>query len=237
MVGEDGIEMDLDLDAPWRIGEAAFAALLGELRASPVRTLVEFGAGASSFRLAQALPDTRILSIEHDAAFFEWEMAAKRSLPHVPNLAIELRPLRWRQFGPYRYLTYCEGTFPSDTDVVIIDGPPIFTVRGREGCLHQIAKSLRVGTRIFLDDADRPEEASIVANWTRCHGGLRLESKLNVGHGIQVLKTEVRLGRPRMRATVLADNLSMQAILAKRSVGSHAPTWVKGLWRQLRPSR
>jgi precorrin-6B methylase 2 len=174
---------DLDLDVSWSLGEAAFETILQELQSLNVRRLVEFGAGASSVRFAHGLVNAQVLSIESDATFFARHQ--RLAVAHtVPNLSITHRPLRWQIHGRSPYFSYAPGPFPPEVDAVVVDGPPMWTHRGREACLYQILPHLRSGARVYLDDARRPVEQRIILNWMRSVSGLRRLPDLDVGHGV-----------------------------------------------------
>lgn len=203
-----GHEPKLSLDTEFGIGEAAFSKVVADVASISPKVLVEFGAGASSFRFADALPDVNILSIDHDTTYFREEQARLQSM-HAPppKLRFELRPLRRQRFRYYVYTTYSAGAFPPDVDAVLVDGPPYWACRGREACLHQIAPFLRVGARVYLDDTKRPAESRISTNWLRAYPNLRLVSALDVGHGVNVFEVMAPLGRPRFDPMIFMDHI------------------------------
>ena len=40
-------------------------------------------------------------------------------------------------------------------DCVIVDGPPVYTLRGREACLYQVYDQIKIGGLVILDDFRR----------------------------------------------------------------------------------
>jgi len=206
----------LDLDLSYRIGEAAFAALCERLRVIRPQVIVEFGAGASSIRLAQAFPEVSILSIESDALYFDKERRMLAALPPLPNLRIEHRPLKWQRFRSGFFRTFGVGSFPENIDVVIIDGPPYFTERGREACLYQVARRIRVGGYIFLDDYERPMERKIVENWKSAYPGLGPFTVMPVGHQIATARVNDHLGASRFNLNAALDNYAVLLRMAAR---------------------
>jgi len=198
---------ELCLDQDFSIGEEAFAALVPALRAHAVRTIVEFGAGPSSVRFAIELPEVEIHSIEHDEYFHD--RTARLRTCHAPNskLQIHLRPLAWQRYAGGFYLSYACGSFPAQIDAVLIDGPPIWTRRGREACLYQVLERLKVGACVYLDDFSRPEEQQIVRNWSKALGNAFSFRKLGIGHHWCVLQKQEPSRRPGLNLGVAVDSL------------------------------
>jgi hypothetical protein len=107
-------------------------------------------------------------------------------------------------------------------DAVIVDGPPSSFVRGREACLHQVAAHLKVGARVYLDDALRPDETRIVRNWLKSYRGLRSLGLIEIGHGIHVLEVSASLNGPRFHPLVLADNVAVRLASLRSPAGNRA---------------
>ena len=199
------------LAGPWSLGEDAFAEITRDMAAIDPRTIVEFGSGASSVRLALAFPRARIFSFESDAAFLERTRKLARSCGvGADRLELALRPLGFRRVGSAIYEAYAPGPFPSGIDAVLIDGPPHWTKRGREACLHDVVHCLRVGARVYLDDFERPQEQRIVRNWRRCYRDAFGVSELSAGHGVCVLQKLTAVER-RISLSVAADSWLVHA--------------------------
>lgn len=199
------LDDDLSLDADWSLGEAAFGALVADLRTIGARTLVEFGAGRSSVRFALALPSAQVWSIESSADLFRRYETWVRS--HVPDGRLTLchRPLAWQIHGASPYLSYRPGPFPRQVDAVIVDGPPHWTRRGREACLYQVLPFLRAGARIYLDDVARRGEQASVANWLRTIPQLHRLPDLEVGHGVARFQLPHATHRPERSWATMRD--------------------------------
>lgn len=226
MIAEDQTPPDpheLNLDLEWRIGERAMAEILRELEPLRPRRLVEFGSGASSTRLAMALADASILSIEHDRGHLEeTRRLAERHAPRA-RIAFSLRPLRPQLHGGALYVSYVQGAFPAQVDAAIIDGPPAGTRRGREACLYQIMPHLRVGGRVYLDDYEREEERTIVRNWMLAYPESVRVRELRVGHGLCVIEKVASQANPRWHLERTLD-----------SVIAHGRWWTGGALRRIR---
>jgi len=197
----------LDLDQGWGIGEATFQRVIEQMRSDGARDIVEFGSGISSIRLALALPDSRILSIEGNRDYFEAVMRLRSEHQVERNLDIDLRPLQWQIHGGAAFLSYGPGPFPESIDAVLIDGPPTWTRRGREACLYQIASRLRIGGKIYLDDFERRREKKIVRNWMLSYPESFGFRRMDTGHGVCVLEKLRAAHRPRTSMRALPDHV------------------------------
>jgi hypothetical protein len=73
-------------------------------------------------------------------------------------------------------------------DCVIVDGPPFYTLRGREACLYQIYPKLDVGGLVFLDDYSRVDERTILNNWLSVYPDSFSVQIVEVGHQVALLQ-------------------------------------------------
>lgn len=189
----------------WGLGDDAYSFILADLLARDSRSVVEFGSGTSTLRLARDLPNATVVSIESDAHFHD--ELRERLAVHDPAGRVQLRAmqLRWQVHAGSLYLSYAASRFPDKIDSVLVDGPPQWTRRGREACLYQVFSALRVGGRIYLDDCRRPEEQRILANWQRSFAGsVKLVRVEPVGHHVAVLEKTAD-GRAHWRPSVALD--------------------------------
>jgi len=157
--------MDLSLDISWRIGERSFRYICDLIRDNKCRSLVEFGSGASTARLAAEFPKLPIVSVEHDRDFLE---QTRRLLAQAaPNARVDLQhcPLGWHFLGGRPFYTYSQARLPEQVDLVLIDGPPGYTRRGREACLYVCYQRLSLGGLVVMDDLSRQNEQQSYANW------------------------------------------------------------------------
>jgi SAM-dependent methyltransferase len=208
----------LDLDTDWGIGESAFTAILEDLRAVRPRRVLEFGSGASSVRLALALPETQIVAIEHAEHFYEKTVRLQTSHDAQINLEIRLRPLRWRLYPRGIFYSYSKVNLRTHVDAVIVDGPPCWTFRGREACLYDIAKHLRVGGRVYLDDFHREAEQAIVRSWLTAFPLAFSLRSLDVGHGIAILEKQKECNAPRLDLLHFLETLRFAYRISKSLV-------------------
>ncbi len=182
----------LNLDTGWSIGETAFERITTLLlQMSPVERILEFGSGPSSIRLAMAFSEAQVLSIEGDWRNFVETIDLMRSFWGKPNLSIKYRPITFESYGNASFLTYEDGMFWDDQeemDCVVIDGPPVYTLRGREACLYQVYDQIRIGGLVILDDFRRPFEKQIVENWLSVYPGSFTVEIIREDHHLAVLR-------------------------------------------------
>lgn len=160
----------LNLNLAWRIGEEAFLKIVDLIKQqfNVPNYIVEFGSGASSIRLALSFLKTHIISIDADLdCYHQTQELAKSFLENSNLFDLQYRPLRFQEYGFGKILSYKhDNSFKNlSIDCVIIDGPPFYTLRGREACLYQIYDQLRVGGLVILDDVNRASEKTILKNW------------------------------------------------------------------------
>ena len=180
----------LNLDAGWSIGETAFERITTTLlEMSPVERILEFGSGPSSIRLAMAFSEAEVLSIEGDWRNFAETMNLMQTFWDKRNLSIKYRPITLESYGDAEFLTYEDGMFwEEEIDCVIIDGPPVYTLRGREACLYQVYDQIKIGGLVILDDFRRSYEKQIVENWLSVYPGSFAVEIIHEDHHLAVLR-------------------------------------------------
>ena len=180
----------LNLDTGWSIGEAAFKRIETVLlQISPVERILEFGSGPSSIRLAMAFPEAEVLSIESDWRNFRGTTDLMQSFWKKRNLSLKYRPITRESYGDAEFLTYEDGMFwEEEMDCVIIDGPPVYTLRGREACLYQVYDQIKIGGLVILDDFRRRFEKQIVENWLSVYPGSFAVEIIREDHHLVVLR-------------------------------------------------
>ena len=180
----------LNLDTGWSIGETAFKRIETVLlQISPVERILEFGSGPSSIRLAMAFPEAQVLSVESDWRNFRETTDLMRSFWKKRNLSIKYRPITREFYGDAEFLTYEDGMFwEEEMDCVIIDGPPVYTLQGREACLYQVYDQIKIGGLVILDDFRRRFEKQIVENWLSVYPGSFAVEIIREDHHLIVLR-------------------------------------------------
>jgi predicted O-methyltransferase YrrM len=204
------------LDSDYGIGEDAFAYIISIFSELNPKIILEFGSGASSIRLAQAFPETEIVSIEGRSAYFEETLGLKKQYLSTNNLSIILAELGPRLLSTGLYYSYklSRHVISGVLDGVIIDGPPHHTMRGREACLQYAYNCLREGGVVVLDDARRQNEKQIVRNWELTYPESFTIDLVDVGHGLAILR-KVKHVQPKVFVFErLIDNASMNVQMA-----------------------
>lgn len=155
----------LSLDRGWAIGETAFARIVDVLRSIDPARILEYGSGPSSIRLAQAFPDAQVVSVEGSREFYEEAQALRQRWGVEDQLTVLHLPLAYDWYGPSRIQSYRRYDHTHTFDAVIVDGPPHWTLRGREACLYQMYDHVPTGGVVILDDVSRIDEQQMLKNW------------------------------------------------------------------------
>ncbi len=189
-ISDSKMPEQFSLDAGWSIGETAFERIETLLlQMSPVERILEFGSGPSSIRLAMAFPEAQVLSVEGDWRNYAETTSLVRSFWDQRNLSIKYRPIVLESYGDAEFLTYEDGVFwEEEIDCVIIDGPPVYTLRGREACLYQVYDQIKIGGLVILDDFRRSYEKQIVENWLSVYPGSFTVEIIRSDHHLVVLR-------------------------------------------------
>lgn len=199
------------LDQGWSLGSDAFNYICALAANRSYRSLIEFGSGSSTIGWPSLLPDLMVTSFEHDSDYCEETKRLVLQYNLGNRVSVHHAPLRisWMHGRPYQ--TYARPEALPIADIVVIDGPPAYTRRGREACLYYAYDCLQVGGLVVLDDADRPDEQQTVSNWMSMYpGSFRLE-RVNVGHGLAVLYKVHHVAKNWRAVKPLRDSYVVQA--------------------------
>lgn len=209
----------------WSLGETGYALLRADLLELEPVHLVEYGAGTSTVHLSHDFPDATIWSHEHHSEYAETTRQQLLSTGGPARVHVTTTPLAWHFFGGAFFLSYSRGPLPPSADAIFIDGPPYWTRRGREACLYQSHRVLRVGGRVYLDDYRRPSEQRIVRNWLQAFGGaFRVMNVLESSHRICVLEKVAATSEPEISVRHLADAAHCAFRYAMSRARGHIPS-------------
>jgi hypothetical protein len=212
------------LDDGWSLGEQAFAEVVRRFRAADARSVIEFGSGTSTVRLAEALPDARIVSVEHDRAYHARTADLVRARGVGDRVELLHAPLGYWQFEGRWFFSYLLELPRRRYDAVLIDGPPGYLITGRQACLHRCWHLLSPGALVVLDDYEEPRERRAATRWRAIYPGGFVETEIGVGHGLLVLQksSHVEPAPPTAvdRLLNVADNLRSLAGRGRRRLGA-----------------
>ena len=207
-------ETKLNLDDNWRIGEASFEAITKIVRQKirEPNIIVEFGSGASSIRLANQFTNSQVISLENNLWCWQNTQVLATQYLQSNNLDLLYRKLEFKLYGFSKLLSYEQSSYfdELEVDCIIIDGPPFFTLRGREACLYQIYQQLKLGGIVILDDFNRRYERTIVKNWLAVYPDSFSLEVLPVGHGLAVLQKNKSVKENWNNFDKLRDNIEVE---------------------------
>ena len=247
----------LNLETGWSIGETAFKRITTTLlQMSAVERILEFGSGPSSIRLAMAFSDAQVLSVDGDWRNYAETLSLMQTFWDKRNLSIKYRPITLESYGDAEFLTYEDGMFwdgQKEIDCVIIDGPPVYTLRGREACLYQVYDQIKIGGLVILDDFRRRFEKQIVENWLSVYPSSFAVEIIYKGHHLAVLRKvrsvtpcwdasarlsdvqSVKKTRSRIaKALSQVDDVYLKALLKRLAKATNCETDLIGLFNTLR---
>src|SRR5690606_16737750 len=151
--------------------------LLADLIEEHRPTLVlECGPGTSTVYMVMAMRgagvDGKIVGLEHDQSFAAMTRNALESLGLMDMVEIREAPLTdWRdQEPPVTWYDPAALTDLRDIELVLIDGPPKSSAPSARAPAFPLLKSrLKPGAIIVVDDARRPDEQRMIAEWLEDH--------------------------------------------------------------------
>lgn len=165
-----GLRQGLPYVRHWSAG-ADFLALLVEhvLETGPA-TIVECGSGLSTLMLARCCQLNgrgRLYSLEHAAEHAARSRTELDRYGLASQADVMVAPLRPYELGDGRRLWYDLANLTvQGIDLLVIDGPPgRLAPLARYPALPLLYHRLSPASRIYLDDAARPDEWAILQRW------------------------------------------------------------------------
>lgn len=143
--------------------------------------VVEASSGVSTLVIAYCLKQLgrgKVVALEHEAKYAEASarMVACHGLQDIATIVHA--PLREVAIGDRKWLWYDLDQLRVDApiDLLVVDGPPdTIQQLARYPAVPLLHKQLRPGSKVMLDDSNRPQETEIVARWAK-EFGLSAES-------------------------------------------------------------
>ncbi|SEN80631.1 Predicted O-methyltransferase YrrM [Duganella sp. CF517] len=181
------VELDLKHSLPPTRGWAASPDILLELarhaRSAKPATVVECSSGISTLVLARCMQMNgagMVFSLEHDSEYALLTRAQLRRHGLEDWARVIYAPLRPHLLSDENWPWYDTSDLPAclPIDLLVIDGPPQATrplARYPAGPL--LFKSLAPGASVFLDDAARPDERTVLQRWHKEFPALEQSSR------------------------------------------------------------
>jgi hypothetical protein len=157
-------------NARWSAEEQYLAEVVRS--AERAKSLVlECGSGLTTLLIGAvaARRGLHVHALEHNP---EWQSRVSSALREfgLVDVTVHLAPLR--DFGDFVWYDAPTAVLPTDFEMVVCDGPPEGTRGGRSGVLPVMRRHLAPDCVILLDDANRPAEQELLAQWVRDHGAI-----------------------------------------------------------------
>lgn len=163
---------------PWSayaMGGEAVVLVVNEIMRTGPKLVVELGSGISTLELARALRRCgtgHLVTFDHDAGWCE--LITRRvgeeglsdlvTVTHAPLEDLELAGQRYRWYSRDAIERAIQSR---PIDILLVDGPPGQTCRrARYPAIPVLGASISPSTVIFVDDAERADEQSIIRDWS-----------------------------------------------------------------------
>lgn len=172
-----GLSPDLAYDPKWSAAPDFLELIVEHALAEKPRTLVECSSGATTVMLARCCQLNglgQLYSLENGPEFAARTRAELARHGLTMQATVIDAPLTRQRIGKHEFQWYdIAGLALPLIDMLVIDGPPGFIQpHSRYPALPRLADRLASGAAIFLDDAARPDEQAIAADWCRAYPGL-----------------------------------------------------------------
>jgi predicted O-methyltransferase YrrM len=147
-------------------------SLADQVLTSKPKLVVECGSGMSTVVIARCLQlnrSGRIFSLEHLARFAEQTRDELERQDLSDWATVIHAPLRTYEFSGRAFQWYPVQDLPDEpVDLIVVDGPPASVGESpRYPAGPILFPRLSSEGAIFIDDAGRPEEASVIQKWRR----------------------------------------------------------------------
>jgi hypothetical protein len=179
----------------WAASPDVLLRLHAHIRTTRPQVIVEFGSGASTLVIADALKQNKsgkLYSIEHSKQYGAETLAnlqAEKLADWVDLRCAELEPWEGAHLNDDTEkpsLWYAQALLDGiDTiDLIWVDGPPATTCPySRYPALPALANGLSTNAEIWMDDTVRQEEKDICKRWSGDHGFIVKNYSLEKGLG------------------------------------------------------
>ena len=168
LLGRLGLPQDaLPNLGSWKADTGLLTLLVDHIETHRPQIVVEFGSGASSLIIAQALKlhgGGRLHSYDQHADFVD--ATASWLATHGLSASMNHAPLG-APAPSWPGLWYAPGAVPERIDLLVIDGPPWTIHPLTRGSAESLFARVVPGGVVVLDDAARPGERLVARKWRR----------------------------------------------------------------------
>lgn len=168
-------DLPLPIGGGWALAGDSAAILVREALIGKPRAILELGSGVSTLMLGQVLKRRgggHLLSIDHDPVWAERTRQQVAFLGLGDFVTVFDRPLKAQSVGNQSFHWYDIPAARLDElgpiDLLLVDGPPeleINAMAARYPAMPMLRQRLSPHALIFVDDAGRQTEQSMVERW------------------------------------------------------------------------
>lgn len=156
--------------------------MLNDIIVNNRQNIIEFGSGLSTIMTGRLIKKnglaTTVVSVEHDEGWVNMLRQIVKSEELDGIITLIHAPLTRHHAGSgendwYDEKVIMDNIMETRFDMVIIDGPPAWQTgkgRARYPALPFVVNRLCKNFSVYLDDANRPGEQSIILQWERDYG-------------------------------------------------------------------
>ncbi|MDH5573585.1 MAG: class I SAM-dependent methyltransferase [Gammaproteobacteria bacterium] len=171
---------DLPYTRDWSAAADFLKIIIDECLLSKPSSIMECSSGLTTLILARCCQINNkghVYSLEHES---EYQLKTIKQLDEfglAEFATVIYAPLDTITVNSENYLWYDTGLIPDImTDMVVIDGPPGHIQKNsRYPALPILAEKIVENSKIFLDDAARDDEKSIIELWKKDYPGITHE--------------------------------------------------------------
>lgn len=164
----------------WAISPDALLVILRHIIKEKPQIILELGSGSTTVAITSLIEkfklDTKLISVDHLQKYLDQTRERVRYGKHVEYILAEIKGQNIAEIGKhvkwYDAEAILNHTGSRKVDLLVVDGPPETTSKkARLPALRALAGILAPDATIILDDYDRPDEQSAVADWLKFDAG------------------------------------------------------------------